>query len=237
MARSNRSAAPNTQSQPWSAHYAPLPPLYTAKRSSDEVDGRGPSTPEASTSPSREVGGAVLRYRKTPIVLFILYFILLIVPWILTCVLVDRPFTTSKYHDQRGRLSPSNWLFSWSLVAFIRVLRSLSSIITVPITTTILAYAAVTFAQNRYPGQKLSVAQLLALSDRGWTDVTVLWHSHRDERSSSLLWLGAGLVLLGSSLLSLPRPISRRGKAPNFRLIWRQVLYSKRFRQPLLGPS
>lgn len=136
----------------------------------------------------------MLRYRKTPIVLLVIYLITLIVPWVLTCVLAR----TSSYHDQRGRMRSFLRVSYLSAITFISVLRSISSIITIPITSTILSYAAVTYAQNTHLGQRLSAAQLFALSDRGWTDVSILWRSRSTGRFSPLLWLGAALVLIGS---------------------------------------
>lgn len=139
-----------------------------------------------------------VRYRKTPAWLVGSYLTILVVPWILTCILDERPLTSSTYYDQRGRVDNTQYLSFWGLLSFINALNSISGILTVPITTTVLAYAAVTYSQKRKDSQKLSIEQLFALSDRGWTDVKLLWHSRREGRSSRLLWLGALLVLIGS---------------------------------------
>lgn len=145
----------------------------------------------------------ILRYRKTPIILLVLYSTTLIVPWVLTCILDDRSLTTSGYYDQRGRVDSNSYLSFWSLLAFIKALQSISGILTIPVTTAILAYAAVTFAQRRFDGQALSMSQLFALTDRGWADITILWRAGSNGRSSSLLWYGALMVAIGTYSRSL----------------------------------
>jgi hypothetical protein len=157
-----------------------------------------PHTPQPKRAEPAKKEEPVLRYRKTPIVLLALYLATLIVPWVLTCILDDRSLTTSGYYDQRGRVDANSYLSFWSLLAFIKALQSVSGILTIPVTTTILAYAGVTFAQNRFDGQRLSMSQLFALTDRGWADITILWRAGSNGRSSGLLWYGALMVAIGT---------------------------------------
>jgi len=147
--------------------------------------------PAARTQPA-------VRYRKTPIWLAGIYLTTLIVPWILTCILDKRPLTATDYYDQRGDVSPERYLAFFGVLALVNVLKVVSAVLTIPITTAILAYTSVTYCQRRRADQELSITQLFALSDRGWSDLTILWHSGREGRSSQMLWLGALLVAIGT---------------------------------------
>jgi hypothetical protein len=140
----------------------------------------------------------VLRYRKTPFWLLAGYLITLILPWVFIFVLDARPLPSSSYHDQRSRVSPDNYESYRGLLVFLLALSSISGVLTIPVTTAILGYAAVTYAQKRHDGQKLSIAQLFALSDRGWADIKVLWRAHSTGGSSALLWFGFLLILIGA---------------------------------------
>lgn len=169
----------------------------TSDHHDSEQEGRT-NTASIEKSNPQENQQPVVRYRNTPIWLVSVYLAILILPWVLTCILDERPLTSSTYYDQRGRVDSTQYLSFWGLLSFINALNSISGILTVPITTTVLAYAAVTYSQKREDGQKLSITQLFALSDRGWTDVKILWHSRREGRWSRLLWTGALLVVIGA---------------------------------------
>lgn len=82
---------------------------------------------------------------------------------------------------------------------------SIASIITVPIISALLAQAAVVYAQRRRKDQYLSVRQVFALADGGWSNLHVMkdawppWRSnsgHRGAASSHFLWLAAIFLLL-----------------------------------------
>lgn len=140
-----------------------------------------------------------LRYRRTPFWVLIAYSALLVVPWILTCILEKRPLTAPTYHDQRGRVNQKGYRGLWSTLAAVNGLRTLSGVVTIPVTSTTLGYVAIPFAQRRHPGQKLSMLQLFALADHGWVDINILWNSWNEGRSSKLLWYGALITIIGSS--------------------------------------
>lgn len=174
----------------------PLAGDETSSRAHEKIQVKPRTAPGKPTKPAKKEE-PVLRYRKTPIVLLVFYLITLIVPFILTCILDKRPLTTSTYNDQRGRVDSYSYLSFWGLLAFIQALRSVSGILTIPITTTILGYAAVTFAQKRFDGQRLSISQLFALTDRGWADITILLCAGSNGMSSGLLRFGGLLIAIG----------------------------------------
>lgn len=135
-----------------------------------------------------------LRYRRTTIYLLLFYLPLLIIPWVLTCVLSVRPLGASSYTIQWGGLSSRGMLSIVAWLAAVRVLNSTASLVTVLIISTLLAQAAIVYAQRRRAKQKLSIGQVFALADRGWSDITLLWSafgSNETKISSRFLWLGA----------------------------------------------
>lgn len=171
-----------------------LQSLATDEENVARVTDSSPADPSTSPKPAEPV----LRYRKTPFWLLAGYLITLVLPWVFICVLDARPLPSSSYHDQRSRVTPDEYRSYRGLLAFLRAMSSISGVLTIPVTTAILGYAAVTYAQKRYDGQKLSIAQLFALSDRGWADINVLWRAHSTGGSRVLLWLGFLLILIGS---------------------------------------
>jgi hypothetical protein len=173
-----------------------LPPSGTSE-TAEEIDKRPKDTAQTKTSTPAKKLEPQLRYRNTPRWLLGIYLVTLIVPWVLICILDTRPLTISSYHDQRGRVDSQAYLSFWSILALVNILRSLSGILTIPVTSTIVAYAAVTYAQKRHAKQKLNATQLFALSDRGWADVTKVWHANSSGRGSPLFWYGVLLVLIG----------------------------------------
>lgn len=114
------------------------------------------------------------------------------------CILNKRPFTTPSYYYQKGGVPPREYIALTGVVAFVNVLRSISGVIVVPITSIILAHAAVVYSQRRRHEQELNMRQLFALADRGWANLATLWNCRREGSSSRLLWLGALLLLLGT---------------------------------------
>lgn len=130
--------------------------------------------------------------------LAVVYLVTLIVPWVLICILDRRPFTAPSYHDQRGRMDAGG---VQRALTFASVFRALSGVIVIPITSLILSHAVVAYSQRHSHEKKLNMRQLFALADRGWADVSILWGAFRGPSSSRLLWLGAGLLVLGARFL------------------------------------
>ena len=75
----------------------------------------------------------------------------------------------------------------------------------VPVLSAILAQAAVLFCQRRKPNEFLSVRDLFALADRGWTNPSLIWRSTRTrpsipggKSSAAFLLPAACLILFGA---------------------------------------
>lgn len=147
-----------------------------------------------------------LRHRKRSVFVLVLYALLIIVPWILTCVLAKRPIGASSYISHRGFThSEMEGLRNWKIA--IDVLNAIAALVTIPFLSLILAQAAVVFSQRQRPGQFLDLGDLFALSDRGWTHVSVVWNSiwvNRSHRAEGRKWSGAfflpaaGLIFIGA---------------------------------------
>lgn len=140
-----------------------------------------------------------LRYRIRGLFLIALYFPLLLIPWAVTLVIADRPFSHGSYIKHSGFLRKDIITVEKWVVA-INVLNSIASIVTIPILSALLAQAAVVYSQRRSHHQHLSVRHLFALADRGWSDLDILYNAWRwKERGSrsvrTFLYLALGLIL------------------------------------------
>ena len=142
----------------------------------------------------------LLRYRKTSICLLACYLPFLILPWILTCIMALRPPNLPSYYNQKGEYGSNMWLVMLFWMAFVRVLNAIASVLVVPITSALLAQGAVVYTQRRKVGQELNLRKTFALSDRGWTDIAILWGAKEGKSGSGAgskyLGLAADLLLL-----------------------------------------
>jgi hypothetical protein len=163
-----------------------------------------PLQPEVST----------LRYRRRAVWLLGIYIPLLVVPWILTCILLHRPIGASDYYDQSG-IHESLLTVHRRLMNALSVIFAITGLVTVPIISAILSEAAVVYTQKRREGQNVSIRQLFALADRGWSSLPILHESrplsfdtvHSDRRadtSSGFLWLAAAFLFISASVSRTP---------------------------------
>jgi len=187
-----------------------------------------------------------LRYRTRAFWLLGFYVLLIAVPWALTCVLAQRPINATSYVRQQG--------FTDSEIAIMRrwkiavdVLNAIAGLITskqhtyvphqlliadcvnhfpVPVLSAILAQAAVIYCQRRKPDEFLSLKDMFAIADRGWTNPYVVWNSLR-TRPAKLRALGrktrarflvpaACLIVLGAIQQPLYQVLVRVGTVSVF---------------------
>lgn len=147
-----------------------------------------------------------LRYRMRTLWLLAIYVPLVIIPWVLTCVLARRPINAPSYIKQQGfSATEVKNLRNWKTA--VDVLNSIVALITIPLLSALLAQAAVVFCQRRHAGQFLSLRDMFALADRGWTNPTELWRSMRlswkqnemrTKTSGPFLLLAAALIIVGA---------------------------------------
>lgn len=124
-------------------------------------------------------------YSRTvlPLLLVLGYAALVVFAWVATCVLAVRPFWRTKYQYD-ANYHDMHW-FSFDVdesMAFfkknadlyrnIRVVQSLISVITLPLTTTVIAAAAIIYAQRT--AADLSLRQLMVLADKSWSDFLLI---------------------------------------------------------------
>lgn len=105
------------------------------------------------------------------IALFLFYAALSIVSWTLTCILSTRPINFPSYYNQTGNYTTEQYEINDRWREATVILRTLSATIVLPVTTAIASQAAVVYTQRK---DGLSLRQMLALADRGWSDFGVL---------------------------------------------------------------
>lgn len=95
----------------------------------------------------------------------------------------------------------------------VAIANPITATVTVPILSAVFAQAVVFFCQRRRPEEFLSIKGIFASSDRGWTNIPILWRawlhtpcyedteqSVHGRKSSKLLLLGAHrLIILGAT--------------------------------------
>jgi hypothetical protein len=134
-------------------------------------------------------------YRSGYIILLaLLYISMALFSWIITCRLSFRPIGVSKYgfwtvrnnkwaylqnypvgangypqidnsHDQVLYIRNERWYRA------ARIIQSIVSVLTIPLTSAVCSSAAVIFIQRRQAHGRLSIRQVMTLADKGWTDL------------------------------------------------------------------
>lgn len=145
-----------------------------------------------------------LRYRRRSLCLLGCYLPCLIVPWALTCVLAIRPLSFHSYYNQMGQFGADTYLVILFWMGFVRVLNAIASVLTVPVTSALLAQGAVVYSQRRKIKQALTLRQTFAFADRAWADVPAMWAAKNGNGTGSkYLWLAAGLLTLSMMVLHM----------------------------------
>jgi hypothetical protein len=134
-----------------------------------------------------------LRYRKRPLLIFLIYTILMVVPWGFTCAICFSPAIKSN-----KSLRASHYDLLRQYMKMTPHLNTISALFSLPIVSSLLAHGAVVYCQRRNPHQKLNANQLLSLASRSWNSPFKSWAS-----SSSYLKFAMTLFLLGMSTLIL----------------------------------
>ena len=201
-------------------------PLYKAERASSEEEGHWDQNSSTQTwtgqSHSREKSTGVFanetsakerltrdgvageaRKHRLALWLILLYAFVAILSWTITCILCYRPIGVPTYFDQFGNYTRSHYetTDNWRKAASVGL--SILGVISIPVTSAICAKAATVYCQRRSDDKAplLSLRQMLALADKGWSDSATLLDVVRPSTSrrtrSPLLILAAGLVAIG----------------------------------------
>lgn len=145
----------------------------------------------------------VLRTHKRAFFLIAFYISIILIPWIITAILSYHPFTKSSWTYAPG-ISYKDYKLMQRWARAIPILNAVAAILAIPIISSIIAQAAVVFAQRRHPGQQLSVRQLFKLADRSWGNLGTLhkmlwWNEPGHARVNWFFIACTGLVVLGES--------------------------------------
>jgi hypothetical protein len=133
-----------------------------------------------------------------------IYACLALTAWILICLLAFRPLTTKHYgfHAQ----NPHNYAIqakfemSAELYRAARTIQAIVTVLTIPLTSAVCSAAAVIFVQAKRKERHLTMRQMMALADKGWTDpatIVSLLTGRGKRLSSSLLIFALLLNLFG----------------------------------------
>ena len=188
-------------------------PLNHAERASSEEYGhrnqKSESTGIVANAPSAKerltrdgVAGEAKKH-SLALWLILLYAFVAILSWTITCILCYRPIGVPTYFDQLGNYTRSHYetTDNWRKAASVGL--SILGVINIPVTSAICAKAAAVYYQRRSDDKapSLSLRQMLALADKGWSDSATLLDVVRPRTScrtrSPLLILSAGLVAIG----------------------------------------
>jgi hypothetical protein len=218
---SHSSSPPSPQLNPRHGHEIdediPSPYSSTERRGLVDVEGSASADERAVAKPSPGLAAsntrssllekqiapeyAPLRRRKKVICILALYLPLQIIPWVLTCILNYRPLPVSTYIGQVGQYTPADFKLNQQWQTAIRVFNTISAVLTIPVTSLILAQAAVIYSHRRSYPSNLTLKQLFQLADRGWTDPTVVLpeifrSTSRRENTNKFLACGFAFTLL-----------------------------------------
>jgi hypothetical protein len=147
---------------------------------------------------------AVTLHRSGYIVfMVVIYASLALTAWILTCLLTFRPITT-KHYGYNVRVSYSEPLLkakydkSEEVYRAARTVQAVVTVLTIPLTSAVCSAAAVIFAQSKRKERHLTMRQMMALADKGWTDPTTIARllTGRGKKYSSLPLICAMLLIL-----------------------------------------
>ena len=144
--------------------------------------------------------------------------------WVIICILTHRPIGAHGYgHDELDNVVTDR-LFGDDVEVYLdslfsktkqylraaRIVQSLVSVLTLPLTPAVCSQAAVVYIQRRRGGGRPTLRQSMALADKGWTDLVVLknlvvggWKKYK----SSLLLFAMFLHLLGEFKICLVRDL------------------------------
>ncbi|KAJ5190287.1 uncharacterized protein N7498_009272 [Penicillium cinerascens] len=172
---------------------------------------------ESNYEPKPPKPSVPLRRTVYPVLLVLLYSGAALYAWVIICILTHRPIGGISYGpDQLNRTlthSPTdiiepqylNKIFDKSerYLRAARVVQSLVSVVTIPLTSAVCSQAAVVYIQRKRWRNGPTLRQSMALADKGWSDIDLIrklilggWKKY----SSLLLLLGLFLHLLGFTI-------------------------------------
>lgn len=126
-----------------------------------------------------------IRRSNSIFLLVLIYATLAVFAWTVFCVLAYTPIRgnsysintrDSHYSETTQSVNYFNDLYldneAWYRAA--RIIQSIVTVLTIPLTSTVCGRAAVTFVQQQGHKENMTMRQTMALADKGWTDVRLL---------------------------------------------------------------
>jgi hypothetical protein len=123
-----------------------------------EVESQPTPSPPGTTSHQQP-----LKYRKKPLVLFVAYAALMLVPWILTCILYFSPAIRSN-----SAIGVHKYNLYRNFMATVSQLNNIGALVSLPIVYSLLSHGAVAYCQRRSSSRQISVTQLFSLASMPW---------------------------------------------------------------------
>lgn len=140
-------------------------PVYTRAPPGDQSPGRGHST---------------TLHRSTCVLLMTTYFAAMVIySWVILAILSFNPVTTKSWEPltdkyQRYPDKMPNYAMDGKLYRSARIIQSIASVLILPWTSAVCAYAAVVFVQNHKNGASMTMRQVMNLADRRWMDGSLI---------------------------------------------------------------
>ncbi|KAJ5494553.1 hypothetical protein N7463_010640 [Penicillium fimorum] len=147
--------------------------------------------------------------------LVLLYGVAAIYAWAIICILTYRPIGGTYYGMDELNEIPEDYSYvptedlaiffarSEKYLRAARIVQSLVSVVTIPLTSAVCSQAAVVYIQRKRGKNSPTLRQSMALADKGWMDIAMLkklafggWRKHM----SSLLLFALLLHLLGGAI-------------------------------------
>lgn len=219
------SSAPSKESRPpQPTGSSTPPPLQIIQETVSQDTGEPPTVlPRApSPEPLRSSSGHVDQADNTPTVtlhrsgyillVVSIYASLALTAWLLICILASRPLTTKRYgYDFYGSSSDNGrakYLKNKEIYRAARTVQAVVTVLTIPLTSAVCSAAAVVFVQSKIKKRHLTMRQMMALADKGWTDPSTIARLMvgRGRRLSSSFFIFALLLNLFGEFTRSPLP-------------------------------
>ncbi|KAJ5610595.1 hypothetical protein N7510_007314 [Penicillium lagena] len=172
---------------------------------------------ESNHEPKQTKPSVPLQRTVYPVFLVLLYSGAALYAWVVICILTHRPIGGVGYGLDQLNSTLANPHLEFTVPEYLnkffnkserylraaRVVQSLVSVVTIPLTSAVCSQAAVVYVQRKRWRNGPTLRQSMALADKGWTNIDVIiklllggWKKY----SSALLFLGLFLHLLGFAI-------------------------------------
>jgi hypothetical protein len=156
---------------------------------------------ETSTSPrssitAQEQHTKRIHTRLWPVLLFLVYAVFALFPWVTLCILNKRPSRSERVYGSYVSHGNAPWYnISKEFYQAARRMQSFATLLTIPVTTSICSTACVVYMQSSPLRRGLTLRQSMALADSDWLSGRIL--EVGGNAGSLPLYTAFALTLLG----------------------------------------